>query len=67
MNRGEKIQDILQETTVEGVPTAEVAVYYAEKCGLELPIFKAVHDMLQGKVASKDLQNVLMNRPLRSE
>lgn len=24
-----------------GVPTAEVAVYFADKCGLDLPIFRA--------------------------
>jgi hypothetical protein len=26
--------------TVEGVPTASVAVAYADMCGLELPIFR---------------------------
>ena len=38
--RGDKLDDILQSMTVEGVPTASVAVAYAEKCGLELPIFR---------------------------
>jgi glycerol-3-phosphate dehydrogenase len=34
--------------TVEGVPTAKVAVYFADICGLELPIFRAVAGILAG-------------------
>ncbi|TMW64457.1 hypothetical protein Poli38472_013079 [Pythium oligandrum] len=65
--QGEKIEDILKETTVEGVPTAEVAVHFADQCGLDLPIFKAVNAMLKGQIKREEMQNLLMNRPLKSE
>lgn len=65
--KGERVEDILKETTVEGVPTAEVAVHFAEQCGLDLPIFRAVNATLKGKIKREDLQDLLMNRPLKSE
>jgi hypothetical protein len=33
-----------------GVPTAQVAVYFADICGLELPIFRAVAGILAGSL-----------------
>ncbi|KAJ0401532.1 hypothetical protein ATCC90586_003551 [Pythium insidiosum] len=65
--RGEKVEDILKETTVEGVPTAEVAVYFADQCGLDLPLFRAVNAMLKGQIKREEIQDLLMNRPLKSE
>ena len=65
--RGEKMADITKDYTVEGVPTAEVAVYFAGQCGLDLPIFRTVNDMIQGNISRDDLQKILMNRPLKSE
>ncbi|CAK4678095.1 hypothetical protein LEN26_010271 [Aphanomyces euteiches] len=66
--KGEKLQDIMKDATVEGVPTAEVAVYFADKCGLELPIFRVVNDYIQGRVtSSEEIHNILMNRPLKAE
>ncbi|ETV75491.1 hypothetical protein H257_10323 [Aphanomyces astaci] len=65
--KGESMQDIMKDATVEGVPTAEVAVYFADQCGLDLPIFRTVNDMIQGRVNAEDLQSILMNRPLKSE
>ncbi|KAL4169149.1 hypothetical protein KRP22_010074 [Phytophthora ramorum] len=65
--QGEKAEDLLRETTVEGVPTAEVAVYFAEQCGLDLPIFRTVNAMIKGHVKREQLQDLLMNRPLKSE
>jgi glycerol-3-phosphate dehydrogenase len=47
--RGEKLLDLLKTTTVEGVPTAQVAVYFADKCGLDLPIFRAVASIIEGE------------------
>lgn len=32
-----------------GVPTAEVAVYFADKCALELPIFRTVASIVRGE------------------
>lgn len=65
--KGDKLEDILKDYTVEGVPTAEVAVIFADACGLDLPIFRAVNELLKGQITSKELQNLLMNRPLRGE
>jgi len=65
--KGEKLSDILSETTVEGVPTASVAVYYADKCGLELPLFRLVDAILSGKMNVEDAQKALMGRPLGKE
>jgi hypothetical protein len=48
-SRGEKLVDLLKTTTVEGVPTAQVAVYFADKCGLDLPIFRAVASIIEGE------------------
>jgi glycerol-3-phosphate dehydrogenase len=48
-DRGEKLIDLLKTTTVEGVPTAQVAVYFADKCGLDLPIFRAVASIIEGE------------------
>jgi len=65
--QGEKLEDILQTMTVEGVPTAAVAVHYAHMCGLELPLFSTVHGILEGQVDPKDAQQMLMGRPLGTE
>lgn len=48
MSRGESLEKIMGEMTVEGVPTAEVAVYFADSCNLELPIFRLVDSLLKG-------------------
>eukprot|EP00934_Nitzschia_sp_Nitz4_P003061 Nitzschia sp. Nitz4//scaffold32_size149145//51409//52455//NITZ4_002874-RA/size149145-processed-gene-0.92-mRNA-1//1//CDS//3329548054//3051//frame0 len=65
--QGEKLEDLLKEKTVEGVPTAEVAVLYAQKCGLDTPFFEAIHKLLAGEVTPAEAQVLLMNRPLKSE
>jgi len=65
--KGETLEDILATTTVEGVPTAAVAVFYAELCGLDLPLFSAVHAILDGKLKPEEAQQMLMGRPLGRE
>lgn len=65
--KGEKLEDLLKESTVEGVPTAEVAAIYSNKCGLETPIFDTIQKMLSGKIGAAEAQLLLMNRPLKSE
>lgn len=65
--KGEKLEDLLKEKTVEGVPTASVAVAYAQKCGLDAPFFDAINKLLSGEVNPAEAQTLLMNRPLKSE
>lgn len=36
--------------TVEGVPTAKVAIEFARRCGLDLPIFSAVQAIISGEL-----------------
>ena len=62
-----QLEDILATTTVEGVPTARVAVYYADMCGLELPIFRTAAAVIDGKMDPTEARAKLMNRPLGME
>jgi len=109
--QGESMEDICKTSTVEGVPTAEVAVHFADmyvmhratplvptpsplashtvpltlhpatcnlqpatcnlhscrRCGLELPIFRAIASVLAGKLPIDKVQDHLMGRPLSGE
>eukprot|EP01039_Chlorochromonas_danica_P008444 gene8444-9310_t len=67
MSKGEKVEDVTQEMTVEGVPTAQVAVEFARRCGLDLPIFNAVAMILTGQLPIEDAHVHLMGRPARPE
>lgn len=60
--RGEKVEDVCKTMTVEGVPTAKVAVEFANRCGLDLPIFTAVDLILSGKLQIEDAHLHLMGR-----
>lgn len=65
--KGDLLEDIQKDMTVEGVPTAEVAVAYADLCGLELPIFRTVHALLHNQLTPQEAVTFLMSRPLSSE
>lgn len=66
--QGEKLEDILAKTTVEGVPTAKVAVDFAEMCNLHLPIFQTVNNILTGKLQPEEFVHIsMMQRPLTME
>merc|ERR1711972_520597 len=62
--KGEKLEDILAATTVEGVPTAKVAMHYANMCNLDLPIFGGVAGILDGSVSPTQALRLTMDRPL---
>mmetsp|Transcript_4647 Transcript_4647/g.7588 ORF Transcript_4647/g.7588 Transcript_4647/m.7588 type:complete len:422 (+) Transcript_4647:157-1422(+) len=64
LSRGEKVEEILKTSTVEGVPTARVAVEFARRCGLDMPIFSAVEQILAGELTVEDAHIHLMGRPL---
>lgn len=65
--KGERIQDIEKDYTVEGVPTADVAVAYADMCGLELPLFRAVHALIHKQIGPEEAVRRLMGRRLEQE
>ena len=65
--KGETLEDILKSCTVEGVPTASVAVYYADACGMECPLFRAVDGILSGKMTPEECKHYLMSRKLGKE
>ncbi|KAJ8598877.1 hypothetical protein CTAYLR_009970 [Chrysophaeum taylorii] len=65
--RGERLDDILQSSTVEGVPTAQVAVEFARRCNLDLPLIAAVNDILQAKLTPRQALDAIMTRPLGTE
>lgn len=65
--KGDKISDIQKDMTVEGIPTASVAVAYADMCGLDLPIFRTVNMMLTNEMLPTEAVAYLMGRPLRAE
>jgi len=64
---GDKLEDILAATTVEGVPTAEVAMHFAKTCKLDLPIFAAASGILAGTTNPKEAAKIIMDRPLGIE
>mmetsp|Transcript_7241 Transcript_7241/g.27634 ORF Transcript_7241/g.27634 Transcript_7241/m.27634 type:complete len:357 (-) Transcript_7241:103-1173(-) len=65
--RGDLLDDILKDMTVEGVPTAAVAVHFADQHGLELPIFRTVAAILDRSLPLDQAHLALMGRPLRQE
>lgn len=65
--KGESLASIMESMTVEGIPTAAVAVHYADKHGLELPLFRTVAGILDGSLPMCDGYMALMGRPLRHE
>ncbi|KAL3784270.1 hypothetical protein ACHAWO_001226 [Cyclotella atomus] len=64
---GERVEDIQNNTTVEGIATADVAIVYADMCGLELPIFRCVHALIHKKITPEEAIADLMGRPIHHE
>jgi glycerol-3-phosphate dehydrogenase len=50
-----------------GVPTAKVAVEFARRCNLDLPIFNAVAMILDSRLPIEDAHVHLMGRPVKPE
>jgi glycerol-3-phosphate dehydrogenase (NAD(P)+) len=71
LGRGRKIDDILAGMTnvAEGVKTAPVVVSLAAQKGIDLPICRAVYEVLAGEITAVDAYNgLLRTRPgLESE
>jgi len=58
--KGENVEDIQKTSTVEGVATADVAIVYADMCGLELPIFRCVHSLIHKHITPDEAVRILM-------
>jgi len=69
LGKGEKLQDILLSMgeVAEGVSTAGVVVKLAEKYNLDLPIFRTVHQLLEGTITADEALDLVMDRPLKGE
>jgi glycerol-3-phosphate dehydrogenase len=65
--QGDSVEEIMKDYTVEGVPTADVAVAYADMCGLECPIFRTVHALIHKQISPQEAVLKLMGRPLNQE
>ena len=42
-------------------------VAYADMCGLELPLFRVVYDLIHGNIDAREAPQYLMGRPLLQE
>ena len=67
LTQGFTREELCKESTVEGVPTAEVAIHFADLCGLDLPIFRTVAALLNGDMAISEAGTYIMGRPLSKE
>ena len=53
--------------TVEGKSTAQAAVRLAQKLGLDMPVTKAVDDLVSGRIDVAQATRMLMSRPQKEE
>jgi len=69
VGRGMSLAEALgrTESVVEGVATTASVVQLAERVGVEMPITRAVHDVLFGGVTVQEAISRLMSRPLKAE
>jgi len=69
LGKGEKLADILSSMNevAEGVATAPAALELCIRYNLDLPIIKAVADVVAGKLSAKDAVHNLFTLPLTPE
>jgi len=69
VGRGRTVDEALDATecVVEGVATTRSVVMLADRAGVEMPITRAVHDVLFGGRLPVEAISRLMTRPLRAE
>lgn len=69
LGRGLKLDDIIgsMRMVAEGVKTTDAAVALAEKHGVEMPITRQVHRIMQGQISPRDAIRELMERTLKTE
>jgi glycerol-3-phosphate dehydrogenase (NAD(P)+) len=69
LGKGRNLREILGETRriAEGVGSAAAALELAQRAGVEMPITKQVHAVLDGSHATRDAIRELMERRLKQE
>jgi glycerol-3-phosphate dehydrogenase (NAD(P)+) len=70
IGRGESLEQVLggmNQQVAEGVATTRSVVALADRCGVEMPITRQVHDVLFAGKAPRQAIRDLMSRPWRSE
>ena len=69
LGRGRNLDGIIgsMRMVAEGVKTTDAAVALAEKHGVEMPITRQVHRIMQGLISPRDAIRELMERTLKTE
>lgn len=69
IGRGATLEDVLSGTSsvIEGVPTTRAVLHLAARFDVDMPITRAVHDVLFEQKPPLDAITELMNRPPKSE
>lgn len=69
LGQGQSLHSILQgrNGVTEGVPTAEAVVALAERLHIEMPLTKAVHQVLKDQCSVDDAVKQLLDRPFGHE
>ena len=69
IGQGKKPEDAIKEIGMvsEGMYTAEVVHELAEQTGVDMPIFNAIYDVINGNITVKDAMDDLMLRPIGYE
>ncbi len=66
---GVELQEALEQLgrTAEGVPTTRAVVRLAHELGIEMPIARATHEVLEGRLRAEDAAGVLLARKPQPE
>lgn len=69
LGKGRKLPDIIgsMRMVAEGVKTTYATVALADRCGVEMPITRQVHRLLEGQASPREAIRELMERTLKEE
>ncbi|MER3412992.1 MAG: glycerol-3-phosphate dehydrogenase [Armatimonadota bacterium] len=65
LSTSEALADVGQ--VVEGVPTAAAVVSLAQRAGVETPLLRVIHEIVEGRIAPSEAVEMLMSRAPRQE
>ena len=69
LGKGYKPEDAIKEIGMvsEGMYTAEVVKELSEQTGVDMPIFNAIYDVINGNITVQEAMEDLMCRPIGRE